>query len=346
MPGAPSCRPAIGAFAPAVIALLMLVSWGCSTDELPTSPEAPEPEATLYELLGSSRVVFERFGEGGALGQSVMLVDGRERRTTRLLSAVDFYFRGAVLSPTADRLAGLALTDQSTWYDAYVTRLDGTQRQQLSSVDGNWEGPPAWSPSGESIFYAVFGTGANGGIFEQSLQGGGPVRVSDFGGYPNDRLAVSAGGMIAFFCEDGVCVVPRQGGERALLYANPTGEPLAFASAVAWSPDGSRLAVSVREQSAGALVRLTVKVIDAGTGVARSVVERTDPQWIEWSGADTGSLCWLPDGERLVFSAPVPGNTPAGSSMANLFMIRADGTGLARLTAKPGVYDTNVSCAP
>ena len=58
-----------------------------------------------------------------------------------------------------------------------------------------------------------------------------------------------------------------------------------------------------------------------------------------WSGPNNMSVCWMPDGSRLVFV--IPESTLVG----HIWVVRADGTGLAQLTSAPGVYDRSVSCS-
>ena len=56
-------------------------------------------------------------------------------------------------------------------------------------------------------------------------------------------------------------------------------------------------------------------------------------------GWNNKSICWMPDGSRLVF------NVPETDVVGHLWVVRRDGTGLTQLTNAPGVWDRSVSCS-
>jgi Tol biopolymer transport system component len=58
-----------------------------------------------------------------------------------------------------------------------------------------------------------------------------------------------------------------------------------------------------------------------------------------WIGANNLSLCWMPDGSRLVFTVP------ESELIGHIWVVHADGTGLAQLTSAPGAWDRSISCS-
>jgi hypothetical protein len=104
-------------------------------------------------------------------------------------------------------------------------------------------------------------------------------------------------------------------GQRALTGGAPTGEE----GQAAWSPDGTRLAFVGRVP--GGRARLWVVPLEGG-----AAVPLTDGK----SGDEMPA--WAPDGRTLAFTSDRTGK-------GDLYLVRADGTGLTRLTHAEGAAD-------
>jgi Tol biopolymer transport system component len=220
---------------------------------------------------------------------------------------------------------------------------------------------PHWSPDHRWIAFAR-GAGAGQDIWLIRPDGSGLHQVTHT--YPGQAWGPTwspDGGRIAFVCQTatgalprpiGICVVGADGGRMSPVTHNPDdNEP-------AWSPDGKHIAF-IRGQAQ------TLYVMDANGSNAHPVLRRNpaefggcqqgSPSWSPSSkeiafecieryaiwivNADgtsprrlvTGSKpSWSPDGSWLVFSADFA--PPGSSTVASIYKIHPNATGLIRLT--------------
>ena len=120
----------------------------------------------------------------------------------------------------------------------------------------------------------------------------------------------------------------------------------------AWSPNGVQ--VAFLEVLSGAfspadpnppILSTSLKVLHVGSGIIQTVAVVPGSGGSMWLSANQMSLCWLPTGNKLVFNAPTTGITGNEPMRGNLYVVGADGTGLARLTTAPDAFDHSVSCS-
>jgi TolB protein len=228
--------------------------------------------------------------------------------------------------------------------DIYTMADDGTNVRALTS-DGHSH-DPAWSPDGKRILFvhdaALQATPASASkkesdshrpveLYVMDRDGGNrhlirrmePVIYSAAWSPDGKMLAVNA-------ITDDAAKSAQSTGEPArsglfLLNANGSGQPqLIFRNAFtpAWSPDGSKLAVSV-EQPRG-IWSLHVLNRD-GSGDARL----TDP------AVTAGEPSWSPDGKLIAFD-----EIPGRDGKQQVFLMNADGSRSRQITSDP-----NWSCA-
>jgi Tol biopolymer transport system component len=161
------------------------------------------------------------------------------------------------------------------------------------------------------------------------------------------RVAMSTQGMLAFACLTVEIDVLSSTGTLSASYLPSRNDRRHWTNVLSpsWSPDGTRLAfVEATSDSATnyALLGIAVKVMNAdGSNVTTLATVATSGAQVAggWSGLNNFSLCWMPDGSRLVF------NVPDSQLVGHLWIVRADGTGLAQLTSAAGVWDRSVSCS-
>jgi Tol biopolymer transport system component len=166
--------------------------------------------------------------------------------------------------------------------------------------------------------------------------------------YDNESLvAISTRGELAFACSHGEIDVLSSNGTPSASYLPPRNDRRHWTNVFSpsWSPDGARLAFleTTSDSAAGySEIGLAVKVMNAdGSNVTTitTVPGSNAPVSGGWLGANNLSLCWMPDGSRLVF------NLPESELIGHVWVVRADGTGLAQLTSAPGAWDRSVSCS-
>ncbi len=135
------------------------------------------------------------------------------------------------------------------------------------------------------------------------------------------------GSMVAYACcgsAPGPYVIDASGGDPRSLGApcDLCGEPLP--ESAAWSPDGSRIAfIDFSEDSPiyGHHAYGLSFVNPDGTGLRKELAHLP---------AEAGGLVWSPDGSRLAFWMTGKGF----NSLAQIYVINADGSGLRRITAE------------
>lgn len=334
---------------------------GCGSHDSPgitnTPPEAPSLEPVSFALLGSGKIAFERIGGGGSYG-ATYIVDATAGRSTHVFDNAAVL--GPALSPDG-RLLAYTFSNSTANYDVYVANVDGTGAQHVTNFPQQ-EGPPTWTTDGSRIVFVagdftsvIFNTFTqspvpNPGNLTQlthfAPQSGGQIVCPIITG--NDpTVSSSSQGLLAFACEGLEIDILSPNGSPSASYA-PSGSdrrnwPLEFSPK--WSPDGTRLAF-IETISDSAMnynvVAYRVKVMNADGSNATTIASAAGSNAQAgggWAGLNNFSLCWMPDGSRLVF------NIPESELVGHLWVVRSDGTGLTQLTSAPAAWDRSVSCS-
>jgi TolB protein len=227
--------------------------------------------------------------------------------------------------------------------EIWVMDAEGGNREQLTessapAVDASGSRNPAWSPDGTQIAYASSGDSVvedqrDLDIYVMRADGSDVQRLT------NDRVADGApawspdGDRIAFASApglgtedlDGIIVVVDADGQGRVDVTRHADTPGAvWDSLPAWSPDGSLIAFARATLAAGTTPRLDLYVVEPDGGGERPLIE------------DASEPAWSQDGSLIAFSSTRDrfGQTcfhECGTS-PELYVARADGTGLVRLT--------------
>ncbi|KPJ92263.1 MAG: hypothetical protein AMS18_07755 [Gemmatimonas sp. SG8_17] len=174
--------------------------------------------------------------------------------------------------------------------DLFFMNPDGSDPMLLMSSEWGDYGP-TWSPDGSQIAFSREVDGGYGAIFVANADG------SD---------------------------------QRRLTFDEPFDERGMVVDWPEWSPDGARLAFSVKQGAAGCfLADYNIYVINAdGTGRVKLT---------EGCGGRNASPDWSPDGSRIVFTSrrDAPQDIPTNQRDIEVYVMNADGTDQVRLTDDP-----------
>jgi TolB protein len=206
---------------------------------------------------------------------------------------------------------------QGNW-DIYVMNPDGTGLTRLTS-DPNVEARPAWSPDGTKIaFNRSKADGSDSEIYVMNADGSGVKNLT--GGAGGSKPAWSPDGKrIAFQRRSEVYVMNADGSDVRQLTHSGDG----VADYPAWSADGATVAFSSGLANPGALFLVNMD----GSGLRRIFVER-DPGVADLLRAGS----WSPDGSKILFDR-APTSLAKDQSVAGIWSINPDGTGLVRVSA-------------
>ena len=321
-------------------------------------PVVPPLESVPYALLGSGKVAFERIGGSGMYG-AIYVVDATAMSSAHAFDNTVTW--GPALSPDGLRLAYAAYSDTATGFDVYVSNIDGTGVQHVTRFRQQ-ESPPTWTPDGAKIVVAA-GVASNVvyDVYSQSpvANAGDLTQLTHFAAGPGGALtcpiiidnqapvAISTQGVLAFACFFSEIDMLSSSGTLSASYARSRNDrrhwPNVFSPT--WSPDGTRLAfLETTSDSATnyAEINFAVKVMNADGSNVTTIATRAGSNAQVgggWIGPNNRSLCWMPDGSRLVF------NAPESELIGHIWVVRADGTGLAQLTSAPGAWDRSISCS-
>jgi Tol biopolymer transport system component len=228
----------------------------------------------------------------------------------------------------------------STSADIYVVNADGSGLTRLTDYAGA-DLAPSWSGDGRQIYflssnrdgrgtwdlYAMNANGTDVRLVVNSFHG--PYAVSPDG----TRIALGA----YEYPNVDLFVMNADGSERTRIVDLPCEYQdyhCLHIEALAWSPDGQRIAYSVGSQGHGFTHYNSIGVANAdGTG----------QQFLTVFGTRTPDPAWAPDSRRIVYSS-----TPPTASYDNrpidLEIINADGTG--RTVLLDGDVDRTFNTSP
>lgn len=216
------------------------------------------------------------------------------------------------VSPDGQRIA--YVRESATGSDILITSLADLSTVALTD-DPAQDTMPAWSPDGSRIaFISTRDGGAE--LYVIGVDGSGLARLTSTAGEESTPVWSSDGQRIAY-------TVTEQG-VRRLAVVTPGMQPVLLSEAQvdgapAWSPDSQRIVYAAETPT--------------GSGQYEVFSVRADGQdrfQYTVSGGQVAGVTWSPGGEWIVFA-----DNTAGSY--DLYAIRPNGIGLARLTDNPGI---------
>ncbi len=220
--------------------------------------------------------------------------------------------------PTLEKI--LFTSNQDGNSEIYAMNPNGTQPIRLTNNPA-YDGRASWSPDGKKIVFETDrGGNSNREIYVMNADGTNPTNLTN---NPADDFAPQwspDGNKIAF--------VSNRDNQLEIYMMNPDGSnQVRFTnnidvapSTFSWSPDGTKLVLSLHYQ----VPNRDLFVINAdGTGLTRLTSGNSDRKELP---------AWSPDGSKIVYRIEYSGTNHA------IFVINADGTGQIDLT---GNQDAN-----
>ena len=309
------------------------------TDEIP------------FEELGSGKILFQRSNLSESNGYYIIDVD--QKRSYGFI--LNSFIKWPYVSPDGSKIACSLRnsSDRNFTWNIYCMNIDGTNCIPVTNAGGG--DYPTWSPDGLRILYYI--NDIDGPLYMLSATENSTDRVEMikfyYGDDPNWFIIPSGGFSIS---PDGQLICVSRGGSKTsgLLkiepYKEKTGvsvllpqtfyeEPLVSV----FSPDGTKIAFAILERdSLGYQQAIRIKSMDPdgknNTPLVRVKISNEAMIYSYWNANPLVSLCWSPDGKKLLFNVPTDQNDGY-----HLMAVNADGSGLIQVTHEMNAYDFYVS---
>lgn len=319
---------------------------GCKKE----APSAAEPQTLAdpipFDALGSGRILFQRADDSN-LGIRFYVIDVRQRRSWGIDpgNAVS-----PAISPNGQQIAFAKYTNIQTAFDVFVTNADGSYEKNISNAAGQ-DRFPSWHPNGLAVLFWV-GPSSSLRFFPLYLQSTSlstventtpvfmfdPISSDTITHPPSGRAVASSSEDILYANEAGLCTMNAKGGKRQLLLGRTAGRDF---ESPCFSPDGKTIAYcSVPiSATAGENWAFEIRTIEKdGTNPKLLLaVNATGGLWYNNDQKHPISICWSPDGSKLLF------NRPDGANESHLYVVGNDGTGLTQVSSMTGAKDEYAS---
>ena len=271
---------------------------------------------TAATLPGGNQLAFVRDGQ-------IFLVESDGTGLVQLTNTGSGIVNGGPSwSPDGQRLA-FTRSDGEGGYDIYIMNADGGNVSRRTFEGYNFE--PAWSPDGARIAFTRVEDGS-AGIFVIDASGPSVVQpVLNRPGYDGAPAWSPDGSRISFTSDwraydlvyDLYVVSPDGSNVQSLLESPFFVSPATYYLSSAWSPDGSRIAVT-------ACFNWSYWTCYPESGVALVNPDGSDFRVIaRTTSGSYGYPTWSPDGQTIAFGAS---ECPTEGCRTSLRWMRADGT--------------------
>ena len=315
-----------------LLIFLGLIWGGCEEESNPLMPQTLNFNDPIpFDEIGQGIVSFERISTDGSSG-GVCIINALSR-TTKVFSGI---YNGPSISPDGSKIAFSNNSITNTFYDVYMMNIDGSNLINMSNMNG-LDNYPSWAPDSKNILfintagpnylYSVnIDNIQNKNILYQSSNSGPTTPASV---YNSKNIVFSDGNDVKLFDSETRIITtactPQIGG---------TYTPC-------WSPNGMNIAFVVGKIDCVGnecfAVGGIILIYDIQMNEIKTIYEWSCNKHIDYSGSNQLSVCWSPDGNKLLF------NKSAEELESHIYLINIDGSGLKQITSEPGVCDRSVS---
>ena len=313
----------------------LVVAVGLAVTSGAVSAPATGSRLAADAAQGKSKIAFISEGPQGVTGLYIVNADGSGQRRLRgnvLLSTPAW-------SPDGRKLAfDVRFSAQE---GIHVAHADGARARRLT---GKWSLQAAWSPDGRTIAFRSYRDG-NSEVYVMNADGSGQRNLTR--NLRDDSTPVWSpdGRKIAFLrgfdATHGAAGNLRDPSEVYVMNADGSGQKRltrnpGFDHSPAWSPDGRKLAF-VRTRGGNS----EVYVMNANGSGQRNLTR--DP-------AFDGDPAWSPDGRSIAYRSRRDGNRSGrarfAARAADIYIMKADGSGQRNLTRTPGADEDQFAWSP
>lgn len=312
------------------------ISLGPLTDDIP------------FEELGSGKILFQRVNYSDTTGFYIIDVD--KKNSYGFTS--NKYMQYLSVSPDGSKIAcKIRYSDHDFIYGICCLNIDGTNCIPVTHSGGG--DYPTWTPDGFRILYYL--NAYDGPLYmisatENSTDNTEMIKFNyeddpDWFIIPSGGFSMSPGGQLICVSRGGsktggiLKIEPNIGKSGVnVLLPNTYEEPLV----AVFSPDGTKIAFAILERdSLGYQQAILIKSMDPdGTNHTPLVRVKISNEAIIYSyhGNILVSLCWSPDGKKILISIPADQH-----DVYHLMALNADGSGLIQVTDEMNASDYHVS---
>ena len=327
--------------------LTLLLITGCKKSSNPVSTTTSNPgtanpvsiisfnDIVPFDVLNTGIISFQRIDSNN--GNGVCIINARDKTTKLFIGD----FGGPAISPDGSKIAFERNSHKNFWpFDIYIMDIDGNNLIDISDIDGQ-DFYPSWSPNSKNVlfyqedseyFKILYSVNINDIVTKNILYKSKNVfPCTPFSSFDSKNIVFSDG-------KDILCLDSEL---KTVTTLFTSGKGIPFTPR--WSPDNKRIAFAVEKlildttkniwHSAGGIIQ----IYDTELKEVSTIYEWDCENHIDYNGSNGLSVCWSPDGNKLLF------NRTGIDVESHIYLINNDGSGLMQITNEPGVCHRSVS---
>lgn len=319
----------------------ILFAIGCNSSTEPSGPSGPTlpplTEEIPYEILGSGKIVFERIGPPVNNYQGVYVIDIDNRKVWGISGGA---IHAPNISPNGDKIAYTKLFNSERFFDVFLMDINGKNRHVFSNTKGS-DKFPEWSPDGTHLYFYYWNASkqpAYGRLVKQSLAASGDsyTVVKNWNSYPwhpQGPISIS-NNYISYITDYHRLNILTIQGEYYTGFTVSDGDDIE--SPIISPSENNIVYLQVEKDYPNPYQSISVKIISLTTlriEILRQIKAWGNREWSNPGQANTVSICFSPDGTKLLF------NVPEGDLVSHLYVMNVDGSSLVKLTTLEGISD-------